>query len=460
MSTTTNSTKPNAAMALPESQKLINRGYGRTNIIQFKKNFITHAKSIWGDDANILITGDYPDEWIVPWLMPETLPTGAFALDILKSERLEAIKEMKRGKKVMSQIGAALRMSITKSSEDHIKKYHKGDFERFCDEDRPIELFRLIETTHTFVGKTSGYDDKDEVRTEFVTFRWNKSETLPELFERMNDLCVKVDSVGLTDEVDGKRRCHQLLKSISEYKPKEAVNDRVIQYMAVVNKDEFPVDLASLQDELLDLDGALDRLKEKPVSNKYMVNLTQLREGNDNKRQRKEPIESVSLGDGTRLERDAEGHLVVCYADKRINVNPKYKGNRPKGDRNRPILRDRRFRNQVRNPKTEQFVARKLDEAKEKGVELTRDQVLNDLVCHRCNGKGHIKADCRKEVGDDRQGHNKENQTPNKNAKKNKAYNTIVKKCDSDVPIYSGEETNNDDDDDEPRRSYRGFFHD
>jgi hypothetical protein len=44
------------------------------------------------------------------------------------------------------------------------------------------------------------------------------------------------------------------------------------------------------------------------------------------------------------------------------------------------------------NPHTEQFIAKKLAQ----DPKLTRGQILRELECHGCGGKGHIKSDCRK----------------------------------------------------------------
>ena len=68
-----------------------------------------------------------------------------------------------------------------------------------------------------------------------------------------------------------------------------------------------------MQKSLLDIDGTISRIAQKPKSNKFVVNTTRV-----GKKRTEESV--VSLQDGTKLEKDSEGRLVVFQAGKKPKV--------------------------------------------------------------------------------------------------------------------------------------------
>ena len=75
----------------------------------------------------------------------------------------------------------------------------------------------------------------------------------------------------------------------------------------------FPDVLSAMQKSLLDIDGTISRIAQKPKSNKFVVNTTRV-----GKKRTEESV--VSLQDGTKLEKDSEGRLVVFQAGKKPKV--------------------------------------------------------------------------------------------------------------------------------------------
>ena len=460
MSQLSMSTKYGSTYALPEHKKLYWKA-GRSNIKDFPTDFMILQKSILGAAANCLVSEKYPVEWIKDYSSPDEEAKDDNEREDRRDARKEHKAEYRRGLNAKAQMTASLVLSLDKTGEDHIKKYHRKEFEDLVLRDSPISLLKLAKSTHTFINKTSGYEDKDEVRGEMQNFGMDiGAETLEENFDRLNELIKKLDTVGIEGEYDEKRRCHIQLKAIVGYKPKSAVNDAVINCLAKVNTEEFPNSLPQLQRVVLELDGTESRLIHKPKSNKFVVNST--RTGHRKRRIETEEFTS-SLQDGTRLERDTEGRLVVFQTGKRPFVISKggWKNKRNMGSR--PGLARDNGRKPERNPHSRKFAKRKVAEQGLEGTDA-EDEVLRNTKCKRCGGSWHIAADCKgkQQVVD------KENVNPNHavkktpgSGKKNKNY--VTKRIgDKTDPCTSDDELPQEEEDDEDKsidpRRLRGFF--
>jgi len=394
-----NKSKSSSSFYLPESEKLYWKGVGKTNITTWETDFIIAQKAKHGNDADIFITLEYPRNSVEPWESPTNKPTEEPELGEYNRIRKDYKEEYRRAQRVLAQQAAEIgKLALTKSSIDHIEKFHKKDYRDHIMGNRPIELYKLALQTHTFIGKESGYDDQDEVRTEFCNFTMTEEELNGKLevnFNRLVDLVRKCEAVGILKEIDGKRQCHQQLKAVVAYKPKSAVNDQVVNTLARVNSPSFPKVLPALQKRLLELDDAVERLtyREKPKSNKFVVNKTKVGGGKTSLTE-----ESVSLSDGTRLERDQEGRLVVLQAGKPKYLIPRGGGKR-RGMDPRPGSAKRQ--KGTRNPHSKKYAQRKAAETGQ-----SEDEVLRETICDKCGGSYHIAADCRKKQVD------KENRPP------------------------------------------------
>ena len=252
--------------SMPEDEKLYYKGLGKTNIVDWETNFIIYQKAKHGKYADIFISGEYPKNSIQPWESPEdSRDLEGEDLRRYEFKRKDYIDKYDKGQNVLAQQAAEVKLSMTKSSIDHIEKFNKKEFRDFILNNQPIELYKLASKTHTFIGKESGYDDQQEFRAEFCTFTMNEEELNNKLevnFNRMIDLIRKCETVDILKELDGKRQCHQQLMAIVDYKPKSAVNDLVVNTLARVNSPNFPRVLPELQRRLLELDDAVTRLSQ------------------------------------------------------------------------------------------------------------------------------------------------------------------------------------------------------
>ena len=450
--------KSKSSYFFPEEEKLYYKGVGKTNITDWETNFIIRQKAKHGTDADIFITLEYPENAKKPWESPAANEKpdskDAAAVALYQTMKKEYIAEYKRAQNVLAQQAAETKLSMSKSSIDHMDKFHKKEFRDFILTNDPIAIYKLAKQTHTFIGKDSGYDDQDEVRTEFCNFSMTEDELNGKLevnFNRMVDLVRKCETVGILKEIDGKRQCHQQLKAVVAYKPKSAINDRVVNTLARVNSPSFPKVLPDLQKKLLELDDAVERLtfREKPRSNKFVVNKTRVGDG----KRTVTTEESVALSDGTRLERDQEGRLVVLQAGKPKYILPRGGGKKRVMDpRPGPAKRPRGNR----NPNSRKYAQRKAAETGQ-----SEDEVLRETICDNCGGSYHIAADCRKNKSS-----NKENRAPPSAARpahKNKSYMTErvipeeIFEASADELEIEEEDEEDDDRTINPRR-LKGFF--
>ena len=230
--------------------------------------------------------------------------------------------------------------------------------------------------------------------------------------------------------------------------------------MAKVNTAEFPNDLPALQKGVLELDGTENRLSQKPKSNKFVVNLS--RTGNRKRRIDTEEATS-SLQDGTRLEHDSEGRLVVFQIGKKPFIVSKadWKNKRNMGQRPRPA----QGRKPERNSHSRKYAKRK---AAEQGVEGTdaENDILRNTKCKNCGGSWHIALDCKGKKKDT----DKENVNPNPtgkktpgSGKKNKSYmsqriGSKMDPCASDEELPQDEEEETDENTSINPKRLRGFF--
>ena len=162
MSQISAATKYGSIYALPDHKKLYWKG-GRSNIKDFPTDFMILQKSMLGAAANCLISEKYPDEWIKDYESPVEEAIDDNAREDRRENRKEHKAEFRRGLNAKAQMTASLVMSFDKSGEDHIKKYHRKEFEEMVLRDSPISLLKLAKSTHTFINKTSGYEDKHSV---------------------------------------------------------------------------------------------------------------------------------------------------------------------------------------------------------------------------------------------------------------------------------------------------------
>jgi hypothetical protein len=235
----------------------------------------------------------------------------------------------------------------------------------------------------------------------------------------------------------------------------------VILSLSRINTESFPSHLATVQKEILELDGTENRLTTKPKTNKFVVN--SIRNGGRKRDFHKIEESTSALNDGTRLERDAKGQLVVFQTGKKPFVISKgnWKKQRNMGHGPRPALGER----PERNPHSRKFAKRK---AAEQGLEGTdaENEILKNTKCNNCGGSWHISADCK---GKKKDKGNKENANPNTSGRSTpgsgtKKYKNYMSKrvgsntdpCDEEenLPL---EEDEDEDRDINPRR-LRGFF--
>jgi hypothetical protein len=201
-------------------------------------------------------------------------------------------------------------------------------------------------------------------------------------------------------------------------------------------------------------------LVQKPKTNKFVVNSTRT---GDRKRRIDATEESTSsLHDGTRLERDASGRLVVFQTGKKPFVISQGKWKNGRNMRSRPDLAQGQRRPE-RNPHSRKFAKRKAAEQGLEGTDAEND-ILRETKCKNCGGTWHIAADCKGKRKDD-----KENVNPNPagkktpgSGKKNKNYMSQRIGSKSDPCESDNEELPQDEDEDEDRdinpRRLRGFF--
>ena len=123
MSQASLSTKIGSTYALPPEKRLWWKG-GKSNIKDFPTDFIILQKSTLGRSANCLVTGEYPEFWKKDYVEPEGEAADDQEYEQRRDDKKEHKAEYRRGEDAKAQMTASFVMSLDKTGEDHIKKYH------------------------------------------------------------------------------------------------------------------------------------------------------------------------------------------------------------------------------------------------------------------------------------------------------------------------------------------------
>ena len=83
------------------------------------------------------------------------------------------------------------------SSQLRVDKYHECKVDDLVAEGNVTELLKLIETSHTFIGATSGFDDKEAMDHEWGEIKPEENESLESFTNRYQKLIKKCNEVGL-----------------------------------------------------------------------------------------------------------------------------------------------------------------------------------------------------------------------------------------------------------------------
>ena len=397
---------------MPESKKLSWRD-GHTNLLDWQEDVITYARMKFDETIvqAVIVNKEIPEEWVLDWQRPVVAPSNDFEMQLLMKDREEHIRTKKEWDKTKGAITSFIILSLTESSLIRIDKYNEKEMKQAIKDCDAIQIMRLIDSTHTFSGAVSSFDDQEKVLAEWINFSiLDKNEKLEAYANRYYKQLDKCEKMGLTTK-NKKKRVYRFLKGLRDYSRSALVQLNVLSYLSNVNSPEFSkYQLETIVEELLTYDQT-----ENPVgfqqsnTNKFAVHATVNDSPGSKTRKRKERGDKPDTPEDGKPFTFPNGDLGKELPDGSYQVmsikglSKKFKKDsakhkelfkKPKRDKEQSPKQGTTF--EERKPKT-RALARKL---KEQHPEKEWADIYKLINCRGCGLTGHVQDECKRKGSD------------------------------------------------------------
>ena len=398
---------------MPENQKLFWKE-GQSNLIEWRDESLPqYARLQFPDDIvnNVIIKRKVPAEWVTEWVEPNPFPTTKFGIALELKKRDDHNKKMEMWENNKGKLTSFITLSQLESSKLRLDKYHEKLVKDHILACKAAEILNLIDSTHTFSGAVSSFDDKEIVEGEWNGFKRHDKEPIETYSNRYHKKLTKCTQVGLKIN-NRKKVVYRYLNGLRNYTESDLVRHKVLSYLALVDKKGFPRDLAALIEELQALDQSENQLQPNltATTNKFAINNTvaDKKKPKSNKRKLTEETPSddtpnkVSLSstafdfpDGSKGLKWNDGRYQVFTIDgkskKFSKDNSQYSGLFKPSH----LVKNKDKKKKVgrgENPATVKWAR----EYKKTHPKLSWSKVYQKARCDNCGeGAGHVTSDCR-----------------------------------------------------------------
>ena len=384
--------------SVPDNEKLcFDHAKSTSNVVEFEPNLLKHARIHFGMVADQLLkTKAIPASWTTAYVKsdPEDPGSGYTALEVaeITEESKESKQMIKTWLNTKPRFTSFLELSIHATGLTRIKSLKDAEFKTAVEEMDVLNVYRLMIELHTFIQGGAGFRDDDLTRREHSNFNRLTGESLVSYIQRYTKMKQKLITVGANDIAD-KKYMFRFLDGLRTYDKSSAVRNKVIEYLSLVEKNTFPVNLAAVQSELVDLDrveNVADVNSQPKGGNPFAtVNMT-----NGQTPKIKMFADKVSVG-----YQEPDGCFRVFTANglsKKLKYEPgknPSNGDQPKYDKKKT---DKDFKQtggggNSETPNTDRYVASQV-----KKTGKTKAAILKELRCNNCGEMhGVIAKDCK-----------------------------------------------------------------
>jgi hypothetical protein len=385
---------------MPESDKLYWKD-GSSNIVPWKKkSLVKYARLIFPEEiVQVLIKKEIPAEWTTPYAPPLIPPMGEFEIALELKKREEYIKKYEYWNNNKGKLTTFVSLCQQESSQLRVDKYHEFKVDDLVAEGNVTELLKLIETSHTFIGATSGFDDQEAVDLEWGKIEPEENELLEVYTNRYQKLIKKCNEVGL--KTKKKKIVYRYLKGLRNYKRSDAVLSRVITYIADVDDDaKFPTDFAEVVDELQRLDQA-ENSKSTKTTNSNRFAVQSINKETNKKENKNDNAKEFTFPNGETGLKHPDSTFQVYTT---VGISKKFKkGSEQYNGLFKPshVGAKRKFDNnkypKKQNTHMEAYVKRETKKWPRMSAEEFNNKKKNlykTTKCRKCEKFGHLEADC------------------------------------------------------------------
>ena len=398
---------------MPDSKKLSWRD-GHTNLLDWQEDIVTYARMKFDEAVvqAVIVNKIIPTEWLSDWERPANLPADAFEMQLLMKEREDHNRTKKDWDRTKGAITSFIVLSLTESSLIRIDKYNEKEMKAAIKDCDAIQIMNLIDSTHTFSGAVSSFDDQEKVLAEWINFAIkDKNEKLESYANRYYKQVEKCEKMGLPTR-NKKKRVYRFLKGLREYSRSALVQLNVLSYLANVNTPEFAkYQLEAIVEELLTYDQTENPVGfQQSATNKFAVHSTESDSAADKGKKRKERGDKPStpsegkkftfpngdegkeFPDGTYQVMAVAG-LSKKFKKDSAQAKELFKKPSPRSDRS---PKKETTHNEEVKPKTK-ALARRL---KEENPDKIWADIYKMITCRGCGLTGHVKAECKRSNND------------------------------------------------------------
>ena len=383
-------------VVMPAEEKLYWKD-SSSNIVTWKrKSLVKYARLHFPEEiVQVLITKKVPVEWTTPYAPPMIPPIGDFEIALELKRREDYLKKHDYWNNNKGKLTTFVSLCQQESSQLRVDKYHEAKVDDLVEEGNVTELLKLIESSHTFIGATSGFDDQEAVDLEWGKIVPEENEALETFTNRYQKLIKKCKEVGL--KCKRKKIVYRYLKGLRSYTKSSEVLSKAIKYIADVDdKKKFPRDFAQVVDELQRLDQAENSTSTKTThSNRFAVQSTVKTEKvkKENKNQSGTSYTFPNGDTGLKYGNDTfQVNTTVGMSKKFKKGSDQYNGLFKPSH----VGEKRKFAS-TQNTHMEAFVKaqlKKLPRLSPEEFKNKRREIYQTTKCKKCNKFGHLQADC------------------------------------------------------------------
>ena len=153
---------------LPPSQKLTWDPSGVNNLVSWIDWLHIALQSVYGFYAEAITSERIPDSWTEEYEAPTRVPeVGSFAAEVQK-HNMRAFFDVQRDWALAApKMVSFIMYCCTESSIRRVEAQHGAAFKAAIKARKPIDVYKLLKSSHTFRGKAASMDDHETNSSTF-----------------------------------------------------------------------------------------------------------------------------------------------------------------------------------------------------------------------------------------------------------------------------------------------------
>ena len=388
---------------MPENEKLYWKD-GSSNIVPFLKSLIKYARLHFVEEiVQVLVNLAIPVEWTSRYEPPLIPPMGDFEIARELKKEEDHNKKFDYWNNNKGRLTTYLTLCQSESSTLRLEKYHESKVEELIKNGDVIELLKLIKSSHTFIGATSGFDDADAMDIEWGKFQPDEGDDLDSYTNKYQKLIKRCQEVGL--KIKKKKKMYRYLKGLRQYQRSNAVVAEVVNYIADVDTSNFPTNFAEIVDKLQGLEQAENAVeKKKTNSNRFAVHafLKVQQDEVDKNKNKSNKDKDMTFPSGATGIKHSDGSFQVHTT---VGLSKKFKkGSEEYNGLFKPthVGNNKRKFERTQNSHMEAYVKKhlsKLGKLSSDEYKRKKSELYKSTLCDKCKKPGHLKGDCKAQVG-------------------------------------------------------------